>query len=265
MKPLELLPREPCQTLVGVVFDVDDTLTRDGTIEREAFESLWRLADAGIHRIAVTGRPLGWAEVMAMHWPIDAAVGENGAGWFWREGANLREGYFDSENQRENHREVFARIVARVGRDLPHVRQPLDQRARRCDLAFDVAERDHLSSVDVGALVALIESEGARALVSSVHVHAQMSSCDKARGAERAARDALGLHLESTRTSWIFVGDSGNDAAAFAWFPVSVGVANVVDHLERIELHPVFITRLDRGRGFAEVVDHILRARLTPR
>ena len=40
-------------------------------------------------------------------------------------------------------------------------------------------------------------------------------------------------HLDGGRGDWVFIGDSGNDAAAFSHFPLSVGVANVAPHLAR--------------------------------
>jgi hypothetical protein len=59
----------------------------------------------------------------------------------------------------------------------------------------------------------------------------------------------------------LFVGDSGNDAAAFAFFPVSAGVSNVRAHLHALPRPPRYVSEADRGRGFAEIVDYVLRAR----
>ena len=58
------------------------------------------------------------------------------------------------------------------------------------------------------------------------------------------------------REQWLFVGDSGNDAAAFDAFAFSIGVANVRDH--DLAVRPRFVTQADRGQGFAEVARHLL-------
>ena len=63
------------------------------------------------------------------------------------------------------------------------------------------------------------------------------------------------------RARWVFIGDSGNDAAAFEYFPNSVGVANVREQLHRLPVAPRFVTPSDRGRGFAELASHLLRSR----
>lgn len=261
MRPITELESDTCRGLVGVAFDIDDTVTRAGRLELAAFRAMHELRGAGLRLIAVTGRPLGWVDVLALHWPVDAAVGENGAGWVWREGHVPREGYFEDEAARGGYPELLERVRRRVAEALPHVRTAIDQRARRCDLAFDVGETVRLPETEIELLLSQIEAEGARSAVSSVHAHAVPGDWDKARGVACAAADALAVDVEAERERWLFVGDSGNDAAGFAYFPVSVGVANVEHHLHRLPQRPRFVTRADRGRGFAELVGHILAGR----
>ena len=47
----------------------------------------------------------------------------------------------------------------------------------------------------------------------------------------------------------------------FASFPLSVGVANLLDFAERLRQWPAFITTHERGRGFVEVAEALLAAR----
>jgi hypothetical protein len=239
--------------LEGVVFDVDDTVTRAGLVEREAFDALWALRDRGWIAIAVTGRPLGWSDAIAATWPVAAAVGENGAGWALRTVTGMRTGTAPLADPG-----LRERVLAAVRSALPSVRLAWDQPARRADIAFDVGEGVLLPAETIRALVELIEGQGGRSLVSSVHAHAIPGEWDKASGAKAAAA-ALGIDAERLRTRFVFVGDSGNDAAAFAFFERTVGVANVAEHLARLPVPPRFVTRADRGRGFAELVGHLLR------
>jgi hydroxymethylpyrimidine pyrophosphatase-like HAD family hydrolase len=71
----------------------------------------------------------------------------------------------------------------------------------------------------------------------------------------------LGQDLDAERERWLFVGDSGNDAAAFAHFPLSAGVANVASHLSALPVPPRFVSQADRGRGFAEIAEQLLGLR----
>jgi HAD superfamily hydrolase (TIGR01484 family) len=256
MTPLaEMDPRG----VTGVVFDVDDTITRDGVIEREAFEALWLLRERGLRAIAVTGRPLGWSDALAATLPISAAVGENGAGWAWRRDRSIEVAAFDPPGVRATQRALLDRVLADVCARMPDVKLASDQPARRADLAFDVGEHEKLDAASIAELRAIIESHGARCMVSSVHAHAIPGAWDKASGVIRAAA-SLGIDEATLQRDFVFVGDSGNDAAAFAFFSRTVGVANVVAHLSSLPVAPRFVTTLDRGRGFAEVVRHLLSA-----
>ena len=259
MRPLGELAPDVCRDLVGIAFDIDDTVTRGGQLELAAFRAMHELAETDLRLVAVTGRPLGWADVVALHWPVDAAVGENGAGWVWRDGHVPREGYAEGEERRRSYGELFERVRRRVNAELPHVQEAIDQRARRCDLAFDVGETVQLPPEDIDALLAIIEGAGARSSVSSVHAHAIPGDWDKARGIEAAVREALSMDLEFER--WLFIGDSANDSAAFTRFPISVGVSNVRDQLSRLEAQPSFVTSADRGTGFAEMAERVLSGR----
>jgi HAD superfamily hydrolase (TIGR01484 family) len=261
VQPIQSLSPVVAQSLRGICFDVDDTVTRHGVLELSAYQALHELRAAGLKLLAVTGRPLGFAEVIARMWPVDAAVGENGGGYLARDGAGMRTGYWDDAATRLAQAAHLATIRARVGRELPHVHVSSDGWARRCDLAFDVGEEVQLPRADVAKLVAIIEEAGAHATVSSVHAHAQLGHHDKAKGAALAARELWQLPSDELRESFLFVGDSGNDAAAFAWFEHSAGVANVARFLERLPVPPRYVAMAECGAGFAEIAQAILRLR----
>ena len=247
--------------LRGLVFDIDDTVTRSGVLEPGAYAAMHRLAEAGVALVAVTGRPLGWTDLIARQWPVVAAVGENGAGWSWVEGRRFREGYFCEADERQKQTELLATIRSEVGRVMPHVQVTSDDRARRCDLAFDIGEAVSLARPDIDRLVHIIESLGAASSVSTVHAHAVPGPWNKASGVAKALAEVRNVDLDRERDRWVFVGDSGNDAAAFAYFPNSVGVANVRAHLDRLPIPPRYVTEGDRGYGFAELASHLVRSR----
>ncbi|MBK7774203.1 MAG: HAD-IIB family hydrolase [Sandaracinaceae bacterium] len=264
MLPLDHVSTEALRGLRGLCFDIDDTVTRGGKLQPEAFAAMWRLHAAGVRLIAVTGRPLGWANVVARHWPVDVAIGENGAGWY--PGAHHRApgippvGFFDDAETRAQQDLLLQRVERAVKQQMPHVFKSNDQGGRLCDLAFDVGEEAHLPASEIRALVQLIEAEGARVVVSSVHAHVVPGDWNKARGIVRAARELLGEDVEAAPERWAFIGDSGNDAAAFAYFPLSFGVANVRDQFPLVH-EPRYVTQAPRGEGFAELADAILAAR----
>lgn len=245
----------------GVVFDVDDTVTRDGILQPTAYSAMHELVDAGFDLVAVTGRPLGWTDVLARQWPLRVAVGENGAGWTWVDGHGVHEGYFSSEPERARQRGLLRAVRAAVAAAMPQVQVSRDDRARRCDLAYDIGEWASLPRADVDALVSIIEHTGCRASVSTVHAHAVPGRWDKAEGVCRALEQVVEPGGPLELDQWIFVGDSGNDAAAFERFGRSVGVANVRAHLDRLPVAPRYVTDAARGDGFAELAAHLIQAR----
>jgi HAD superfamily hydrolase (TIGR01484 family) len=261
VQPIASLPIEDARALAGVCFDIDDTVTTQGRLEPSAYAALSELAQAGLKLIAVTGRPLGFAEVVARMWPVDLAVGENGAGFIARSGHGLRFGYWDEAAVRVVQQQRLSEIRARVALQMPHVKVSSDNWARRCDLAFDVGEEEQLSRADIDRLVAILRAEGANTTVSSVHAHAQLADHDKAQGVARAAHEILGIAPEELRTRFLFVGDSGNDAAAFAWFTHTAGVANVVRFLDRLSVAPKYVAQAECGQGFMEIARTLLAKR----
>lgn len=257
-RPLGELPSEVLGAVRGLVFDIDDTVTRDGRLEPNALAAMARLDEAGLTLVAVTGRPLGWVDVLVRLLPVRLAVGENGAGWVWLNASVRHEGYFASPSERTAATQLLERIREKVGQEMPDILVAQDQGARRCDLAFDIGETVNLPAETIAQLTQLIEREGAHPSVSSVHAHAVPGVWDKAVGVRRAFTEVLGVDLEAERDRWLFIGDSGNDAAAFAWFPNSVGVANVAEHLHRLPIPPAFVTVRERGEGFVELADAVL-------
>lgn len=261
--PLEEMGIDEGAPVDGLAFDVDDTVTRDGKLEAIAFQAMWALRRAGLALVALTGRPLGYCEVMARHWPIDLAVGENGAGWVSMRDGVLERGYFQAEEERARSRGILEGIDRAVKRELGHLVHADDQGARVCDLAFDVGERHEVDAATIDRLRAIAAREGARVFVSSVHAHVSVGDFDKARGVARAVQAVLGVEEGALRSRFVFVGDSPNDAPAFAFFERSVGVVNVMEHLDRLEVAPRFVTSMARGEGFAELGRFILARRPT--
>ena len=245
----------------GLVFDIDDTVTKHGVLEPDAYAAMHLLVAAGFELIAVTGRPLGWTDVIARLWPVRIAIGENGAGWTWVDNAGTHEGNFCSENERAEQSALLDAVRREAAEKMPQIQTTRDDRHRRCDLAFDIGESASVPRPEIDALVALIEGMGLRSSVSTVHAHAVPGAWDKAQGVARALDEVLSVDLNAELERWVFVGDSGNDAAAFERFPKSVGVANVREHLDRLPVAPRYVTDAERGAGFAELAAHLLGSR----
>jgi HAD superfamily hydrolase (TIGR01484 family) len=260
-RPLAECPRAELAAATGVLTDIDDTLTTDGAITPDAFDALARLRAAGLPVIAITGRPMGWSEPFARAWPIDAIVAENGAvALFMRDGGLHAEYAQDEATRRANARRL-AEVARRVLRELPGTTLARDSAGRVTDIAIDHGEFVQLAPERIAQVVALMRAEGMNATVSSIHVNGWFGTHDKRSGARWIVQRLLGRDVEAERPQWAYVGDSTNDQAMFAHYPLSVGVANLLRFAAELIVWPAYLTRGERGRGFAELADALLRAR----
>ena len=253
MQPLAAFPAEANRKLQGLLFDLDDTLLTKGRLTREAYEALWSLHDAGLRLVAVTGRPSGWGEVLVRQWPIDGAVTENGAVHVLRdgEGVSIRERC--TSDERHNRRIRLARLVERVRGIVPEARLTDDVAARRSDITWDIGERVQLPVDRVDLVAGEITASGARTTRSSVHIHATFDEDDKASGAVEFLARTFGVDPGAALRTYGFIGDSGNDAACFAAFDATFGVANVASYVRRLHVPPRYVTNGAMGAGFAEL------------
>jgi HAD superfamily hydrolase (TIGR01484 family) len=261
MKPVALLGVDEARGLSGLFFDLDDTVLTHGVLSRVAYGAIWDLRDAGLKLVAVTGRPSGWAEVLVRQWPIDGAVTENGAVFVVREGRGVRVILDGAPDEVAGRRARLDALVATVKSELPDIELADDVRARCSDVAWDIGERVSLPEDEVNRLQRLVVAAGARTTRSSVHFHASFERDDKASGALRFVRARFGEDPGRAIYRWAFVGDSSNDAACFAAFRTTFGVANVRAFVSKLSVPPRYVAAAERGEGFAEIVRTLLARR----
>jgi HAD superfamily hydrolase (TIGR01484 family) len=261
MRPLAAFPADANGKLRGLLFDLDDTLLTKGRLTREAYDALWSMHDVGLVLVAVTGRPSGWGEVLVRQWPIDGAVTENGAVHVVRDGEGVAIRERCSGEERHTRRMRLARLVESVRGIVPEARLADDVGARRSDITWDIGERVQLPVDRVDLIAAEILAHGARTTRSSVHLHATFDEDDKASGAVEFLVRSFGVDAGAALRTFAFVGDSGNDAACFAAFEATFGVANVKNHVGRMSVPPRYVTAGAMGAGFAEIARALVHER----
>ncbi|MFJ9449745.1 HAD family hydrolase [Herbaspirillum sp. NPDC101397] len=260
MKSVDQLPRAQVTT---VFTDIDDTLTTDGKLSAQAYQSLETLQRAGLRVIPVTGRPAGWCDQIARMWPVDGVIGENGALYMWHDRAanKLRTRHLLDEISRRNNTDKLAAVRDRILREVPGCAVASDQFCRQYDLAIDFCEDvPPLDRAAVDRIVQIMEDAGMTAKISSIHVNGWFGDYDKLSMARLMMQERYDVDLadDEERSRCVFAGDSPNDAPMFAYFPLSVGVANVLEFADRLQHPPRFITRHPFGAGFAELTQHLL-------
>ncbi len=283
-RPVTEISEEACRGLQWFITDIDDTLTRDGMLPASSFSALWKLSEAGVGVVPVTGRPAGWCDHIARMWPVAGVVGENGAFWYSYDRENRRMtrrspaavhrrgapaeashavlGASSAAIGTSTGRERLARIAERILREVPGTGIAADQAFRVSDYAIDFREDvPPLSGRDIDAICGILKEEGVRFKVSSIHVNFWLGDFDKLSCLRDFLEEQTGSPFASLADRMVFIGDSPNDEPLFAGVPLSIAVGNLREHLGRIESLPRYITAGESADGFFEAVSVILTKR----
>ncbi|ODS78407.1 MAG: HAD family hydrolase [Acidovorax sp. SCN 65-28] len=276
MNPLDQWPHRARLRITGVLTDVDDTLTTDGTITAEALDAIAALQSEGLPVIPVTGRPVGWSEPFAATWPVDAIVAENGAVALLPCGGDenpiglqrdtdkrehLSKLYQQDANTRAANFARMQQVLAQIEREVPGARRATDSSGRETDIAIDHSEFTQLPQEAIDHAVCIMRAAGMNATVSSIHINGWFGTHNKLEGARWIVRELFGRDLDAEIDRWVYVGDSTNDQLMFQHFPHSVGVANIARFVPQLAHLPRYVTHGERGAGFAEVARAILSER----
>ena len=265
LQPLASLPTARLAALRGVLTDIDDTLTHNGAIEPAALLALHQLQAAGVPVIAITGRPVGWSLPFALAWPVAAIVAENGAVLLRRSGKAQGQGtavqqdfVADAPSRAANTLRLQACAQA-VLAAVPGAHLAQDSAGRLTDIAVDHSEFHHLTAAQMDQVMALMRAHGLTATVSSIHINGWIGEHNKYSAAAWAVLAVLGAQFEPAQ--WVYLGDSTNDQVMFERMPLSVGVANIARFVPQLLCLPAYVTRAERGQGFAELAAALLAAR----
>jgi HAD superfamily hydrolase (TIGR01484 family) len=264
MLPLAKLPLEDRRRIGAVLTDIDDTLTEQGRLPAKAYDALERLKLAGFIVAPVTGRPAGWCDLIARQWPVDGVIGENGAFYFRYDDANRRmiRRYAKSADERRSDAKKLDRIRQAVLAEVPGTAVASDQPYREADLAIDFREDvPPLPRSEVLRIARIFERFGATAKISSIHVNGWFGGYDKLSTSRLLLGDCFGIDIDRDRGRIAFAGDSPNDSPMFAFFPNSVGVANVLDFGEDMPAKPAYVAGGRGADGFAELADLLIAAK----
>ena len=258
MRPLQELSAAGIR---GLFFDIDDTLTTEGWLTSAAYAALERWKASGRIAVPVTGRPAGWCDHIARLWPVDAVVGENGA-FNFRYDAGRRQlvkRFLHDDATRRANRIRLAAIGAQIIAAVPGCAAASDQQYRETDLAIDFCEDvAPLPLSEAERIADIMRAAGLTAKISSIHVNGWFGDYDKLGMAKTLAHECFQVDLDAVRAQFAFAGDSPNDSPMFAYFPASVGVANVRRFAGRLDSPPAYVTTGESGAGFAELVNHLL-------
>ncbi|RAM49790.1 MAG: HAD family hydrolase [Hapalosiphonaceae cyanobacterium JJU2] len=235
-----------------IATDMDGTLTVTGKFTSKLLQAFEDLATAGIKVLIVTGRSAGWVSGLAAYLPVVGAIAENG-GLFYpcdREKPIVLTPIADIVN----HRQQLAAAFEKLQTEFPHLQESSDNRFRITDWTFSVAG---LSTEEIQTLNHLCQQMNWGFTYSSVQCHIKPWGQDKAVGLLQVLQRYFPQYAPQ---EIVTVGDSPNDESLFddRCFPVSVGVANVLEYAQQLQYQPVYVTTAAEGEGFCEFTRYLI-------
>jgi HAD superfamily hydrolase (TIGR01484 family) len=242
-----------------VATDMDGTLTQEGKFTSALLQALENLAAAGIQVLIVTGRSAGWVSGLSSLMPVVGALAENG-GLFYPSG-NLESVALTPIPDLAKHRHSLASVFEKLQSQFPQIRESADNRFRLTDWTFDVAA---LTPDELQYLSHFCQQLGWGFTYSNVQCHIKPQGQDKAMGLLQVLREYF---PEYSLSQIVTVGDSPNDESLFdqRYFPLSVGVANVMKYANQLQYQPAYVTTAAEGQGFCELSNYILQSLATPK
>jgi HAD superfamily hydrolase (TIGR01484 family) len=242
-----------------IAVDIDGTLTLDGRFSSRLLSALERLQAAKIPVLLVTGRSAGWVESLANYLPVIGVIAENGGCYVSRE---VRCQLLGSLKPKEisQHREKLADCFWQLQGSYPQLQESADNRWRLTDWTFDL---DKLAPSDLWEINAQCDRWGWSFTYSTIQCHIRLASQNKGTGIHQVVKKHFSGFFSGLKLAQILtIGDSPNDTEMFdpEDFPLSVGVANIQEYVDRLTYQPAYITQQPEVNGFIEIVDALLKA-----
>ena len=232
-----------------IATDMDGTLTKNGKFTSDLILALEALNNKNIDVLIVTGRSAGWVHSIANYFPIIGAIAENG-GVFYNNQTNSCK-FITQIQDLAAYRQKLLSVFQLLQKQFPQIKESEDNRFRITDWTFDIGD---LTVSQLKEITAICQRVGWSFTYSTVQCHIKPIEQDKALGLQSVLNDYF---PKLTSKEIVTVGDSPNDESLFNQdlFPVSVGVANLLDYCDRLEYQPTYITSEPEVAGFCELAD----------
>jgi len=243
------------KNLCLIATDMDGTLTQQGKFTANLLEAFEDLHSANIPVMIVTGRSAGWVSGLVSYLPVLGGIAENG-GIFYLAG-EPEPVVLSSIPDLGAHRQQLAEVYQHLQSEFPQLREASDNRFRLTDWTFD---NHQLTITQLKRLDTLCNFLGWDFTYSSVHCHIKPVSQNKGTSLIKVLNHYFS-HYPPEQV--VTVGDSPNDTSLFnpALFPLSVGVANILDYANELIYQPAYITQATEGEGFCELVRGIVQSK----
>ena len=212
----------------------------NGKLPSHFWQLLDMLKELQLDFIVVSGRSLSWGHFILTHFPLDLCVMEGG-GVVIHKGKNgiLVEEILASEVNLLELQETKTALEKKFPGTLS-----VDSFGRKTDCAVDLKLVDKKGKEDIESFLA---DRGAAFSSSNVHINFWYGDISKYNAIEWVLKNNF---PEVPIGDCLYFGDAPNDQSIFEKMKHTVGVSNIIDHLDSMDHHPEVILR---GEGNVSV------------
>jgi HAD superfamily hydrolase (TIGR01484 family) len=243
-----------------LLLDFDGTLTyAHGLIYPRVLDLLYILQNH--YQVwVVTGRSMGWCDMMMNIMPVQGVIGENGAFAYYRERLTSQIKIWSSPHVDSDFEKKLLALKADLIAQFPRIAFASDQFTRVHDLAIVINENGCvLTDSEVEKIVSWCRHHEAESKISNIHINSWFGHYNKAQSVVELFHDVYGVDSLESFESSIYIGDSPNDEPLFRLIDSSYGVKNVESYLKTLRYPPRKITTQDEGMGAAEVLEGLVK------
>lgn len=236
-----------------IATDMDGTLTKQGKFSAAVLQAIETLMAAGVKVLIVTGRSAGWVSGLSSFMPVVGAIAENG-GLFYPTGSE-QPVLLTPIADVTRHRQDLALVFQQLKLKFPQIEESGDNRFRITDWTFDVAT---LTLDELEIMGDICQEMGWGFTYSNVQCHIKPQGQEKAIALLKVLQEYF---PDYSPNQVVTVGDSPNDESLFdqRYFPISVGVANVMKYVNQLQYQPKYVTNAAEGEGFCELSSYVLQ------
>ncbi len=235
-----------------IATDIDGTLTQQGLFTSKFLLTLENLQKNKIKVVLITGRSAGWCQGIVNYLPVWGIIAENG-GIYCLKKTQTIEKLTPLTNLTE-HRQGLKESFEYLQTQFPQLQSSSDNLFRLTDWTFDC---HNLSQDDLLDIEKVCNDHNWGFTYSHIQGHLKPQEQNKANGLMMLKKSYF---PNLPQNQIVTVGDSPNDESLFNQdlFPVSVGVANILNYQERLQHKPVYVTHSTQIDGFCELVQLLI-------
>ncbi len=234
-----------------ILSDFDGTLTHHTEMTSEFFEVLKISQEKKLPFVIITGRSISWAHFFITHFSsLPIVISEGGGAISYKDEQGLIQNQFMLAESEIARLEQFCTLLQKTYPKLylssDSIGRVTDRAIELCDLEDEAFRKE---------LCELMDAHQINYSTSNVHLNFWCDNLSKANAA-KAMFKTFFPDLDMKKDA-IYFGDNLNDQSMFDQVATSIGVSNIEDVEDKLDIRPTVILRGKENKGPSGVLNYL--------